>query len=158
VVQLGGSSLLGLIGDLATSEVFLHIFILVKDDTKTGGKVDDVTLRIVVNILFSVLATVTVNVLELISHFRWRAIFFGMIFRLDSGSSFPGSDRKELLSFTDFISLEFEKFSIIIWACIICSIDVNITMSSSSCTRTFKCKILRGSSPIFCGLNGAITG
>ena len=104
-----GSSLLRFVLDLATTEEPLGVFILVEDDTEASSHIADVTSGVVVDSHSRVLASVAIDVLELVGLIGLRLLNLRMVIRLDSGSSLPGLDGEELLTFLDLFGLELEE-------------------------------------------------
>lgn len=109
VMVLRGSGLLGFVLDLATTEELLGVGRLVKNDTEASSHVADVALRVVVNSHSRVLASVAIDVFELVSLIGLRLFNFRMIVGLDSGSSLPGLDGKELLTFLNLFGLKLKE-------------------------------------------------
>jgi len=99
------TSLLGLVHDLTTTEELLGVGVVIKDDTKSGSHVDDLTIAVNEAVLTRISASVTIDVLEFVSHVRLvivdRVVTVGL-----SDLTNPGLNSHELLTLASILGSE----------------------------------------------------
>jgi len=96
------SSLLGLVLDLTTTEELLGVRVVVKDDTESGGHVDDLTVLVDEAVLARISASVTIDVVKSVSLVRLLLVDGVVIVRLSDLTN-PWADSHELLTFTSIL-------------------------------------------------------
>ena len=85
--------------DLTTTEEFLGVGFVVKDDTKGGSHVDGVTVAVPVEVLLGVTAPIAIDVLKSVGGVRLLVVH-GVVVAWLSDLADPGADSHELLTFS----------------------------------------------------------
>jgi len=70
MIQIIGN-LFGCVVNFAASEESLAVGFLIKNDTETSSHVNNLSIRVEVNILSAILAPVSINVLKLVGFIWW---------------------------------------------------------------------------------------
>jgi len=99
------TSLLGLVLNLSTTKEFLGVLIMVKDNTKSGSHVDNLTVLVEEDVLARVSASVTINVLKSVSLIRLVVVDGVVIIRLSNLTN-PGLNSHELFTFASIFDSE----------------------------------------------------
>jgi len=97
VMVLIVGDVLGGVLDLTTTEEFLGVGFVVKDDTEGGSHVDGVTLAIPVAVLLGVAAAVAIDVLKSVGGVRDIVVHWVVVVWLSDLTN-PGTDSHELLA------------------------------------------------------------
>lgn len=99
------ASLLGAVLNLTTTEELLGVGVVVKDDTKSSGHVNDLTILVNETVLARVRASVTVDVVKGVSLVRLFIVDGVVIVRLSDLTN-PWLDSHELLTFASIFGSE----------------------------------------------------
>jgi len=99
------TSLLGLVGNFTTTEEFLGVGVVVKDDTKSSSHVNDLTVLVDEAVLARVSASVTVDVVKSVSLIRLIIVDGVVIVRLSDLTN-PRLNSHELFTFASIFDSE----------------------------------------------------